>query len=117
MLSENAFKEMPTLANRCSNFRFSSGIQVYFWTQRLGYSGRFMQKTANRLQRRIAHIFAYVYALARDHEHTRMDSQSTMLSRQFGQYSCSPAGAHSWLGGRRKPAELERRLDGGPGKA
>ena len=35
MLSENAFKEMPTLANRWSNFRFSSGIQVYFWTQRV----------------------------------------------------------------------------------
>ena len=34
MLSENAFKEMPTLANRWSNFRFSSGIQVYFWMQR-----------------------------------------------------------------------------------
>ena len=33
-LSENAFKEMPTLANRWSDFRFSSGIQVYFWTQR-----------------------------------------------------------------------------------
>ena len=46
-----------------------------------------------------------------------MDSLSTMLSCQFGQYSCSPAGAHSWLGGRRKPAGLERRLDGGPGKA
>ena len=36
MLYENAFKEMPTLANRWSNFRFSSGIQVYFWTQRPG---------------------------------------------------------------------------------
>ena len=35
MLPENAFKEMPTLANRWSNFRFSSGIQVYFWTQRV----------------------------------------------------------------------------------
>ena len=34
MLSENAFKEMQTLANRWSNFRFSSGIQVYFWMQR-----------------------------------------------------------------------------------
>ena len=44
MLSENAFQEMPTLANRWSNFRFSSGIQVYFWTQRVYgdvvYSGR-----------------------------------------------------------------------------
>ena len=34
MLSENAFKEMPTLADKSSDFRFSSGIQVYFWTQR-----------------------------------------------------------------------------------
>ena len=35
MLSENAFKEMPTLADKSSDFRFSSGIQVYFWTQRV----------------------------------------------------------------------------------
>ena len=35
MLSENAFKEMPTLADKSSDFRFSSGIQVYFWTQRI----------------------------------------------------------------------------------
>ena len=34
MLSENAFKEMPTLADKSSDFGFSSGIQVYFWTQR-----------------------------------------------------------------------------------
>ena len=34
MLSENAFKEMLTLADKSSDFRFSSGIQVYFWTQR-----------------------------------------------------------------------------------
>ena len=33
-LSENAFKEMPTLADKSSDFGFSSGIQVYFWTQR-----------------------------------------------------------------------------------
>ena len=39
MLSENAFKEMPTLANRWSNFRFSSGIQVYFWMQRSSLMG------------------------------------------------------------------------------
>ena len=32
--SENAFKEMPTLADKSSDFRFSSGIQIYFWTQR-----------------------------------------------------------------------------------
>ena len=55
------------------------------------------------------------------HSHVRQPEivrqLGTMLSRQFGQYSCSPAGAHSWLGGRRKPAGLERRLDGGPGKA
>ena len=37
MLSENALKEMPTLANRWSNFRFSSGIQVYFWMQRFSF--------------------------------------------------------------------------------
>ena len=36
MLSENAFKEMPTLADKSSDFGFSSGIQVYFWTQRFG---------------------------------------------------------------------------------
>ena len=35
MLSENAFKEMPSLADKSSDFGFSSGIQVYFWTQRL----------------------------------------------------------------------------------
>ena len=34
MLSENAFKEMPTLADKSSDFGFTSGIQVYFWTQR-----------------------------------------------------------------------------------
>ena len=39
MLAENAFKEMPTLANRWSNFRFSSGIQVYFWMQRVICAG------------------------------------------------------------------------------
>ena len=39
MLSENAFKEMPTLANRWSNFRFSSGIQVYFWMQHPDFLG------------------------------------------------------------------------------
>ena len=39
MLSENAFKEMPTLANRWSNFRFSSGIQVYIWMQRSSLMG------------------------------------------------------------------------------
>ncbi len=35
MLSENAFREMPTLADKSSDFGFSSGIQVYFWTQRI----------------------------------------------------------------------------------
>ena len=39
MLSENAFKEMPTLADKSSDFGFSSGIQVYFWTQRTGTTG------------------------------------------------------------------------------
>ena len=34
MLSENVFKEMPTLADKSSDFGFSSGIQVYSWTQR-----------------------------------------------------------------------------------
>ena len=33
ILSKIAFHEMPTLANRLSNLRFSSGIQVYFWTR------------------------------------------------------------------------------------
>ena len=40
MLSENAFKEMPTLADKSSDFGFSSGIQVYFWTQRAWVADR-----------------------------------------------------------------------------
>ena len=47
MLSENAFKEMPTLANRWSNFRFSSGIQVYFWMQRVYPKDRTYRRDAD----------------------------------------------------------------------
>ena len=39
MRSENAFKEMPTLADKSSDFGFSSGIQVYFWMQRSSLMG------------------------------------------------------------------------------
>ena len=81
MLSENAFKEMPTLANRWSNFRFSSGIQVYFWMQRMcTFSDKSIQShcfidTRTRIQpaKHFVHLHIIIYG--------------AIVIRQFGRIS------------------------------
>ena len=58
MLSENAFKEMPTLADKSSDFGFSSGIQVYFWTQRVSATAESAVAAASaQAQNIVLHLF------------------------------------------------------------